>query len=146
MCPQGQESERWQATKRKTGQPMITTFAEKTCQQCPVRRECVKVETRPKLLTFQPQAQQDALHAARDALVDPDAQRRYQRRAGIEGTLSHGVRAFGLRHCRYRGVQKTSLQHVLTALAINVVRLCAWLDGDQPVRTRRSRFAPLRAA
>ncbi|THF68401.1 hypothetical protein E7T06_16620 [Deinococcus sp. Arct2-2] len=64
----------------------------------------------------------------------------------MEGTLSQGVRAFGLRNCRYRELQKTSLQHVLTALAINVVRLCAWLDGDRPVRTRRSRFAQLRAA
>ena len=147
ICPQGQESERWHATKRKTGQPIIiTTFAEKTCQHCPVRTQCVKAKTRPKSLTFQPQAQQEALHAARDAMVDPDAQRRYQRRAGIEGTLSQGVRAFGLRHCRYRGLQKTSLQHVLIALAINVVRLCAWLDGDRPVRTRCSRFAQLRAA
>ncbi|UQN08510.1 transposase [Deinococcus sp. QL22] len=97
-------------------------------------------------MTFQPQAQQEALHAARDAMVDAQARRRYQRRAGIEGTLSQGVRAFGLRRCRYRGVQKTSLQHVLIALATNGVRLCAWLDGDRPVRTRRSRFAQLRAA
>ncbi|QLG13019.1 IS1182 family transposase (plasmid) [Deinococcus sp. D7000] len=146
-CPQGKESERWQATKRKSGQPIIiTTFSAKTCQECPVRTQCVTSATRPKSLTFQPQAQQEALHAARDAMIDPEAQRRYQRRAGIEGTLSQGVRAFGLRKCRYRGLQKARLQHVLIALAINVIRLCVWLDGDRPEGTRVSRFTQLRAA
>ncbi|WP_415814270.1 transposase [Deinococcus marmoris] len=43
---------------------------------------------------------------------------------GIEVTLSQRVRAFGLRNCRCRGLQKARLQHVLTALAISVVRLC----------------------
>ena len=71
---------------------------------------------------------------------------RYQRRAGIEATISQGVRAFGLRRSRYTGLEKTHLQHVLTALAINVVRLVAWWDGERPGGTRVSRFARLRAA
>jgi len=147
VCPQEVESEYWRPTKRTTGQPIIiVTFSQKTCFQCAVRKKCVTSEMRPKSLTFQPQAQQEALHAARDAMNDPDAQRRYQRRAGIEATLSQGVRAFGLRHCRYRGLEKTRLQHVLTALAINVVRICAWLDGDRPQGTKTSRFAELRVA
>lgn len=47
----------------------------------------------------------------------------YNRRAGIEGTFSQGVRAFGLRRSRYIGLTKTHLQHVLTATAINLCRL-----------------------
>ena len=39
----------------------------------------------------------------------------YAQRAGIEGTLSQGVRAFGLRRTRYWGVAKTHLQHVAIA-------------------------------
>ncbi len=31
----------------------------------------------------------------------------YQRRAGIEGTISQGTRAFGLRRSRYIGQEKT---------------------------------------
>ncbi|MFD9823067.1 transposase [Streptomyces violascens] len=32
---------------------------------------------------------------------------RYATRAGVEGTISQAVRAFGLRRCRYRGLAKT---------------------------------------
>ena len=40
------------------------------------------------------------------------------RRAGVEGTLSQGVRAMGLRRSRYRGLDKTRLSHVATAAAL----------------------------
>ena len=46
----------------------------------------------------------------------------YDRRAGIEGTLSQGIRAFGLRKCRYFGLAKTSLQEILAATAMNMIR------------------------
>jgi IS5 family transposase len=64
-------------------------------------------------------------------------------RAGIEGTLSQAVRAFGLRRTRYRGLAKTSLQHVATAVAMNVERATAWLTGQPREKTRTSRFARL---
>jgi hypothetical protein len=67
----------------------------------------------------------------------------YKQRAGVEGTLSQGVRGFGLRYARYRGLEKTHLQHVATAAAINVDRLVAWLDERPRAKTRTSRFAAL---
>lgn len=147
ICPQGQTSAKWIPTHRKSGQAIVVvTFPQETCRTCPVRSQCVRSETRPKSLTFQPQVQQEALYAARDAMQSEEGKRLYQRRAGIEGTLSQGVRAFGLRRCRYVGTRKTHLQHVLTALAINVVRLVAWWDGERPTGTKPSRFAQLRAA
>ena len=39
-------------------------------------------------------------------------------RVGIEGTLSQRVRGMGTRRARYAGLQKTRVQHVLTAVAI----------------------------
>ncbi|HWS82927.1 MAG TPA: transposase, partial [Ktedonobacteraceae bacterium] len=48
---------------------------------------------------------------------------RYAKRAGAEGTISQGVRAFDLRVSRYLGIEKTHLQHLLIATAMNVVRL-----------------------
>ena len=69
----------------------------------------------------------------------------YAHRAGIEGTLSQAVRAFGLRRTRYRGLAKTSLQHVATAAAMNVERITAWLTGQPREKTRTSRFAELAA-
>ena len=47
-------------------------------------------------------------------------QRRRAIRAGYEATVSEAVHAHGLRHCRYRGLAKTHVQHVLTAAGINI--------------------------
>ncbi|MDQ4077793.1 MAG: transposase, partial [Chloroflexota bacterium] len=71
---------------------------------------------------------------------------RYDKRAGIEGTLSQGVRAFELRQTRYVGLQKTALQHILTAAAINVSRLTNWLTEIPHREVRPSRFAALAPA
>jgi len=147
VCPQGQTSVAWTSTARKNGQALINVrFAKESCRPCPVRAQCIRSGDRAKSLKFQPQAQQEALYAARDAMKDPLVQQLYQRRAGIEGTLSQGVRTFGLRRCRYIGEQKTRLQHVLTAMAINVVRLDAWMIGERPIGTKHSRFARLQVA
>jgi len=69
----------------------------------------------------------------------------YARRAGIEGTLSQGVRAFGLRQARYRGRAKTHLQDVATGAAITVHRLDAWFYDTARTPTRCSTFARLGA-
>ena len=71
---------------------------------------------------------------------------RYKRREGIEGTLSQGVRGFGLQCARYRGLKKTHLQHVAMAAVINIDRLIAWLDERPRAKTRTSRFAALAPA
>jgi transposase len=52
----------------------------------------------------------------------------YAQRAGIAGTLSPGVRAFGRRRTRYGGAAKPHVQHVAIAAAIHVDRIVAWLD------------------
>jgi transposase len=75
-----------------------------------------------------------------------EGQRQYAHRAGIEGTLSQGVRAFGLRRTRYWGLETTHLQHVAIAAAINIDRLVAWLDERPRAKTRTSRFAALAPA
>ena len=67
----------------------------------------------------------------------------YAPRQGIEGTTSQGVRAFGLRQTRYRGLAKTALQHVATAAAMNLDRIAAWLAKRPLAPTRISRFAAM---
>jgi len=67
----------------------------------------------------------------------------YSKRAGIEGTISQGVRVMGLRRSRYIGQEKTHLQHVATAAALNLVRSLAWFNGVPRAQTRRSTFARL---
>ena len=67
----------------------------------------------------------------------------YRSRSGREGTISQGVRAFGMRRSRYRGTQKTHFQHLMCATCINLIRALAWLEGQPLAQTRSSRFAAL---
>lgn len=67
----------------------------------------------------------------------------YANRAGIAGTLSQGVRAFDVRRSRYIGLARTHLQHILSAVAINVVRVMAWLTNPHPTKPSISLFVAL---
>ena len=73
----------------------------------------------------------------------PTWKERYHIRAGVEGTLSQGVRVFGMRRSRYIGLLKTGLQEVCSAAAMNVLRVVHWLDGWPRTKTRVTRFAAL---
>jgi len=87
--------------------------------------------------------QYEALQARRAQQETAAFAAEYARRAGIEGTISQGVRAFGLRRAKYIGAAKTHLQHILTAAAIDFVRVAAWLDDAPIAKTRRSPFVTL---
>jgi transposase len=144
VCPQGHHSIAWSTTQDPAGRTVITTrFPPQTCQACPCRARCTRAATGPRRLTLRPQAQQEALQAARARTSTPAFQVEYASRAGVEGLLSQGVRAFGLRRARYLGLAKTQLQHWLTATAINLVRLDAWLTDRPRAATRASRLAAL---
>ncbi|MFF0086757.1 transposase [Streptomyces canus] len=73
-------------------------------------------------------------------------QGRYAIRAGIEATLSQNVRAHGLRRSRYRGLARTHVQHVLTAMACNVSRVADWIDTAPRTRHRATHFHTLCSA
>jgi transposase len=79
-------------------------------------------------------------------MSDPAWEQRYEVRAGVEGTLSQGVRAFGMRQSRYIGLAKTGLQQVCIAAAMNVSRIVNWIDGRPRDKTRVTRFAALAPA
>jgi IS5 family transposase len=103
-----------------------------------------KGETRVgRSLKLMPKTEYEALKSAREAHASPEGQQRYKRRAGIEGTISQGVRAFGLRRTRYRGLAKTRLQNIAIAAAMNIDRIFNWLTQVPTAKTRVSRFAAL---
>ncbi len=84
-----------------------------------------------------------ALQLARQRQHKETFQERYKRRAGAEGMISQGVRSFHLRSCRYRGLAKTHLQHILIAAAMNITRMVSWLRGSKHARTRITPFSAL---
>ncbi|GAA5706828.1 hypothetical protein AQJ43_36655 [Streptomyces avermitilis] len=58
-------------------------------------------------------------------------------RAGIESTVNEFVNGHGMRQARYRSQTKTHVQHVLTAIAVNIERVNAELTT--PAAERRPR-------
>jgi transposase len=143
-CPQGHQSQTWTLSRDRWNNEIITVnFSQKTCRECPTRSLCTRSQNYPRSLTLHPQAHQEALQQARQQQKTHQWQKIYQTRAGIEGTISQGVSAFGLRHNRYRGLAKTRLQHLAIATAINLKRLWAWVQGIPHASTRTSSFACL---
>ena len=61
---------------------------------------------------------------------DPAWHKRYAARSGVEGTVCELANGHGMRHCRYRGQPKAHLQHVLTAIAVNIERLSQLPPGN----------------
>ena len=146
-CPQGKLSSTWSPHLDRAGEPYIlVSFAKADCDVCSARALCTRAKDQARRLRLHRQAEHEALKAARERLATKDGRRLYARRAGIEGTLSQGVRVFGLRRSRYRGLAKTHLQHVATAAAINLERLAAWFQALPRAATRTTRFAGLAAA
>lgn len=146
-CPRGQQSVRWCQTETARGRTMVhIDFAAAACAACPVRARCTRAPTAPRSLTLQPQAEHEAIQAARQRQQTAPFKADYAHRAGIEGTISQGVRALGLRRARYRGLEKVHLQHVATAAAMNVQRVIAWLNEVPTATTRTTHLAALAAA
>lgn len=146
-CPGGKQSVATaDATDRHGNQTVQFAFAAADCQPCPVRARCTRSAARGRTLTLRPEVEQQALQAARARQAAPAFQEAYAARAGIEGTISQAVRTCGLRTARYRGLPKLHLQHLLTAVALNVLRLLTWLAGPTPPAPRPSHFAALATA
>ncbi|MFL6054367.1 MAG: transposase [Actinoallomurus sp.] len=119
-------------------------FSKTDCTPCPVRAKCTHAKREPRQLTLHTREVHEALHQARAAQHTESWKQQYALRSGIEGTISQAVRGF--RRSRYLGLAKTHLQHVLTAMAINLVRIDAWITSTPLAATRRHHLDRLQAA
>jgi transposase len=115
-------------------------FARSDCSACPHLSQCTSAKGRRRTLNFKPKELYEALRQNRRRENAEEFKEEYRNRAGTEGTISQGVRAFGLRRSRYMGISKTRLQHLAAAAAINLERVSDWLAGIGREQTRRSAF------
>ena len=146
-CPAGTRSTKWQPGQDAAGAKyMRVEFARATCAGCAVREACTQQQQKGRQLTLLPQEEHAALQAGRAYQTTAEFKAEYAGRAGIEGTLSQGVRRCDLRQARYCGLAKTRLQHILIAAALTLVRVVAWWRGDPQATTRQSAFAALAPA
>lgn len=145
-CPVGKKSASWSPKTTVPGVIVEARFSAKDCTPCPHRLHCTKAKKEPRIIGLQPRDQHEALQARREEQSTEGFRQQYAARAGVESTHEQAIRRCGLRQCRYIGEAKTHLQHLVTAIAINLIRLSEWLSGTPTAPTRCSRFAALQGA
>lgn len=144
ICPEGKQSSSWTRKQGPKGDTKIAVkFRYADCTYCGTRHLCTRSKKGPKGFSLKPYEAHQALSEARIQQQQPAWRERYKVRSGIESTMSQGVGAHDLRRSRYRGQEKTALQHMATAAAINVQRVTDWLAGIPIAQTRVSSFAHL---
>jgi len=147
-CPQGHTSISWTpALDNRTNEVIKITFSIKDCVPCPCRAQCTRSAKKypRRTITVRRQEAYMALQAARAREQTEDFTQEYARRAGIEGTLSRGLRTCELRRTRYIGLARVHLGHILTAAALNFLRLGEWIADVPRAKTRTSAFTVLMA-
>lgn len=143
-CPQGHTSVLWMPGQDRHAHPIVNIrFARTDCLTCPVREKCTHSPTLPRMITVRTREGHEALQVARRRQMTETYKETYAARAGVEGTISQGVRRRSLRCARYIGLAKTHLQQLLMATAVNLLRVGAWLLEIPRAQTRRSPFAAL---
>jgi DDE family transposase len=124
----------------------VVKFATTTCRPCPVREQCTTSKRGYRQLSVHPRALAETLRAARTEQAERDWKAEYALRSGAEGTIGQALAVTGLRRTRYRGLAKTHLEHVYSAVALNLIRLHAWWHGRPLDRTRTSHLTRLELA
>lgn len=147
ICPEGKQSRSWKTVKDPWGNAdIVVRFSSKDCRKCPARALCTRSKDEFRYLTLLPSKDEhEALRAARLRQLTPEWKSKYDERAGVEGSFSRAVSILGIRRARYRGLEKVDLEHVLTAVALSILRLTEWLSGFTPPESRVSSFSRLAA-
>jgi transposase len=145
-CPAGKTSLSWSdAIDNRTNEVIKIKFSSRDCRRCELLSKCVRSKKKypRRTLTVRREAQYQALQAARKREESEAFDKEYDRRAGIEGTISRGVRTSRLRRTPYTGMERTHLGHILTGLGLNFLRLGEWFMDMPVARTRRTTFEKL---
>ncbi|MFK0297423.1 transposase, partial [Streptomyces sp. NPDC090442] len=142
-CPRGQTSSSWSPCTQHGHPKIVVAFTKPTCHPCPVRTLCTTSRRGSRQLTLNPRPLTEALRTARAQQTDRDWQDTYALRAGVEGTIRQALAVTGSRRTRYRGLAKTHLEHVHSAVALNLIRLNAWWNGHPLDRHHTSHLARL---
>ncbi|HLU11610.1 MAG TPA: IS1182 family transposase [Oceanobacillus sp.] len=143
-CPQGKVSQPWtMRSHRRDHELTRVKFRRVECEPCPVHNLCTKHHRRT--LSFHEQPLFEMIQQRKQEQHTEAWRKRYGKRAGVEGTISQCVFALDMRRSRYRGLDKTHLQFVLTAAATNLTRVWNWFNETPRSATRTTRFGLLAA-
>ncbi|MCD9874747.1 transposase [Streptomyces guryensis] len=140
-CPQGQVSQGWHGpypTSSPTAAPLIVArFTKSQCRPCPARTQCTSTADSTRTVGFPPRELRDLQLRVRTEQQTPEWKTRYAVRSGVEGTVNEFAHGHGMRRCRYRGQGKAHIQHVLTAIAVNIERLSGLPPAEEAQTPRQ---------
>jgi len=143
-CPQGTASKVWAPTRQRDGtDAIIVRFPAAACRACPVRDKCTNARWNGRQLYLRPRDIHQAIADARAAQSTQQWKDRYKARAGVEGLMHQASHVTGIRRARYLGLDKTRLEHLAAATAINLIRLDAWYSAQPIDRTRTTHLQRL---
>ena len=144
VCPQGKQSSSWKQETLPGGQNIIgVVFSSLDCRPCEHRNLCTRAKVPRRTLKFPTKQEYKARKEAIARLDTKEGKNLYGKRAGVEGTISEGVRSGGLRQARYKGLAKTHLQQIASAAAMNFDRFVDWVNDVPHSKTRVSRFTKI---
>ncbi|MEV5944591.1 transposase [Streptomyces sp. NPDC051994] len=103
----------------------------------PSRAQCTSTADSPRTVGFPPRDLRDLQLRVRAQQQTPEWKARYAIRSEVEGTVNGFAHGHDIRRCRYRGQGKAHIQHVLTAIAINIERLSGLSPTEETPTTRR---------
>ena len=151
-CPQGKWSVAWwDQGDRARSRPIFVEFALEDCQACPARALCTRAQQQGRRVGLPPQDQYEALRAAQTWYGSEEGQQGYKRRAGVEGTLSQGVRRLRAAVRQVPGARENPLAACRDRRSHQCRSDCGLAggaatgeDADLSLRRARSRLRPTR--
>lgn len=144
-CPAGKQSVSWlPLNDGRANAAHLVRFARADCAACESRGQCTQSTRTGRHLTLDTKERYSLLAQARQRQRSESFKALYALRSGVESVISQAVRGCELRRTRYSGQARTHLQHILTVVAINLIRLVAWLGSSSTPR-RPSAFSRLAA-
>nr|WP_165485461.1 IS1182 family transposase [Protofrankia symbiont of Coriaria ruscifolia] len=146
-CPAGRRSAAWRHRPHMAGDGAAIEVAAADCHACPFRTDCTRSVSAGRQIVIPSRRLYEIQRRNRTDQNSQEWKHRYQHRAGVEGAISEAARAYGVRRCRYIGLEKTKVQHQLAGCGMNAARITDWIERDsQPVPERsQTRFTALRS-
>ena len=143
-CPEGKQSLQWRPIHDDRPNAVYNVpFSRTDCRPCPSRDACTRTKSAARQLTLGSRAWYTLSHDARTRQQMPEFKAAYARRAGVESLISQSIRVCQIRRSRYIGRTRTHLQHLLMAVAINLLRLAAWWHAPIPTSRPQPPFTQL---
>jgi transposase len=121
ICPAGHENTQCSRLEEEANGKVSYRYEWSThCRDCPLKAKCLGKEQKHRTLVVG--EYHSHLQERRKEQKTEEFQKKSQRRNAVEGTQSELVRAHGLRHARYRGLEKVRLQNYFAGAACNAKR------------------------